>query len=113
MKSYTKTLHGDEMKLIFVAVVTKDGAGSYILHQDRTIDKTGAVKWIAHVAEDGTSAGRGATQRHDTMEAAKTAVDNGVKAAIKAGWKKPAGPAGFKPKPDAFSLDKLPKAAKK
>jgi hypothetical protein len=101
-KSYCKTLHGEESKLIFVAVVTKEGAGSYILHQNRSIGTDGAVKW--------TTVGRGATAAHATMDEAILAVDAGVKVAIKGGWRKPAGPAGFKPKPDAFSLTSLPAA---
>jgi hypothetical protein len=99
-KSYTKTLHGEQSRLIFVAVVSKVGATSYVLHQVKDGDK-----WKTEA--------RGATESHPDITAASKAVDAGVTAALKGGWRKPAGPAGFKPKPDAFSLSNLPPAKPK
>jgi hypothetical protein len=57
---------------------------------------------------------RGASQEHTTLDAAKAAIDSGVKAAVKAGWTKPERKAfGFARKEDAFDLAHLPRPGKK
>ncbi len=54
---------------------------------------------------------RGATERHDSMDAAKAAVAKLAAQAMKLGWSRKA--SGFKSKPDAFDVAHLPAAKSK
>ncbi len=54
---------------------------------------------------------RGASSKHRNFTAAREWVDAGVERALKAGWKRRKG-GGGRSKPDAFTLDNLPKPAK-
>jgi hypothetical protein len=49
----------------------------------------------------------GASSQHDDLAAAQAYIDKAATAAEKLGWKRKSG--GFTAKPDAFSLESLPK----
>jgi hypothetical protein len=101
-KSFSTRLDGEAGATLRVfTVVRKDGAVTYAIH---TTGPKGARKSV-----------RGATSQHPTVEAARTAADRIVAEAEKrGGWRKAQrGGGGFAVKPDAFSLDSLPKAKAK
>lgn len=99
-KSYVRTLSDGKNVLQFLANQKKDGSFStYVAFRERDGGKT--VK---------TTRGNSAT--YSSLAEAKAAIEGGVSRAIGEGWKERkagSGNAGFKPKPDSFTLDTLPK----
>ena len=98
-QSYIRTVTdagGDQLQ--FISTARKDGtASSYVLHRVKQAD--GKFKNT-----------RGASNQHPNLDSAKKAILAAVKAAAKDGWlERKAGGGGFVAKPDAFTLDKLPK----
>ena len=90
---------GDKETLRIVAVFKKDGtATTYVIHSVK--DPKGKPQNT-----------RGGTEQHPTADAAKKAVERLAKEAEKRGWKRGARRAGFQAKPDAFTVDNLPKPA--
>jgi hypothetical protein len=101
-KSYIKVLKSGKDTLSYVANATKDGkAKSYVSH--RVVGEKDGKPDI--------TIARGGTTEHESLDAAKKASEDFVKAALAQGWEapKPAVAPGFVQKPDSFSLANLPK----
>ncbi len=76
--------------------------------------KDGSAETFVTTIEDGKKPVRGMTQKHASMDAARTVLEAHAKKAESLGWKRKAVGAGFKAKPDAFSaLPAPPKATGK
>lgn len=65
--------------------------------------KDGSAETFVTTIEDGKKPVRGMTQKHASMEVARTVLEAHAKKAESLGWKRKAVGAGFKAQPDAFS----------
>lgn len=98
-KSQVRTLTAGKDSLVFRADIRNDGSvDTYIS--------------VRELAEDGKSykSTRGASAKYKSLDEANKATDAAVAAAVKNGWTARAqGAGGYKPRPDAFGLNNLPK----
>jgi hypothetical protein len=86
--------------------VTLRGAAGATLTVVAERKATGAACYVLHsVPGEGKKrkTTRGATTQHANMDAARAAADKLVKDALAKGWTRAERPAGFRPKPDAFT----------
>jgi len=103
-KSITRTLSDGKDQLQFIGLIRKDGSvDSHIVHRINKPDGK---------LEKST---RGESKKHATVEDAAKSFEAGVAVAVKQGWqeRKAGASAGFRAKPDSFSISNLPKPAGK
>jgi hypothetical protein len=93
-----------------ISLVAVDGGS--MLRMTAILKKDGsAITFVVHTtkATNGKLQNtRGATEKHATLDAARTAIDKLVLDAVKLGWSMRKGRGGFKAKPDAFDAKHLP-----
>jgi hypothetical protein len=99
-------------KFFSVGLHGADEGSAMRIHATRHADGT-AVSFVVWTTTKGGKKQhtRGATEHHDSMEAAKAAVAKLASQAMKLGWSRKA--SGFKTKPDAFDAGHLPSAKAK
>jgi hypothetical protein len=64
---------------------------------------------VRHVEAKGKAASRGATTLHASLNGALEAMAEAARAAERCGWRRVEARGGFTSKPDAFTLDTLPR----